>query len=331
MRATSTRSAGRAPADPRRLPALRRRRRRGPLPVRDAARAVPRLRQGLLRRPGAGVPRPRAGQRGAHAARARRRGRRRRSRTGARDQAPGEGQRRRGDVARSATATATLALGYLHRTVLGARRHRRDRRPRAPWSTSCPGDGRRARSRSRSARAGARRAAASSPTASRPTSSPAIRTRSTSRLASGAIVVGLREQGAPGSHRRARRAVADHRGRSRPDGRAVGRRRADLTLLGAARPRRRARSAARAAPGRAAVLAASVRDRRDLRRSAPRRRPRPFDAIIGADALAGDALRLRLGDDEIFVLADIGGNEQRSHARVRCACSRRRIAAAARS
>ncbi len=40
-----------------------------------------------------------------------------------------------------------------------------------------------------------------------------------------------------------------------------------------------------------------------------------FDAIVGADALAGDALRLRLGDDEVFVLADIGGSdEDRTHA-----------------
>ena len=34
---------------------------------------------------------------------------------------------------------------------------------------------------------------------------------------------------------------------------------------------------------------------------------RPFDAIIGADALAGDAIRLRLADDQVFVLADVGG------------------------
>lgn len=36
---------------------------------------------------------------------------------------------------------------------------------------------------------------------------------------------------------------------------------------------------------------------------------RDFDAIIGADVLAGDALRLRLGDDQVFVLADVGGRE----------------------
>ncbi|HEX3764226.1 MAG TPA: hypothetical protein VHW23_36280 [Kofleriaceae bacterium] len=34
----------------------------------------------------------------------------------------------------------------------------------------------------------------------------------------------------------------------------------------------------------------------------------PFDGVIGADVLAGDAIRLRLADDQIFVLADIGGN-----------------------
>ena len=37
--------------------------------------------------------------------------------------------------------------------------------------------------------------------------------------------------------------------------------------------------------------------------------PLDYSAIIGADALAGDAVRLRLGDDRIFVLADIGGDE----------------------
>ncbi|HEU0034079.1 MAG TPA: hypothetical protein VFQ53_25805 [Kofleriaceae bacterium] len=37
---------------------------------------------------------------------------------------------------------------------------------------------------------------------------------------------------------------------------------------------------------------------------------RPFQAIIGADSLAGDALRLRLGDQQIFILADVAGGEQ---------------------
>jgi hypothetical protein len=41
----------------------------------------------------------------------------------------------------------------------------------------------------------------------------------------------------------------------------------------------------------------------------------PFDAVIGADALAGDAVRLRLDQehrdrDQIFVLADIGGSDR---------------------
>jgi hypothetical protein len=35
-----------------------------------------------------------------------------------------------------------------------------------------------------------------------------------------------------------------------------------------------------------------------------------YQAIIGADALAGDALRLRLGDDTISILADVAGGEQ---------------------
>jgi hypothetical protein len=37
---------------------------------------------------------------------------------------------------------------------------------------------------------------------------------------------------------------------------------------------------------------------------------RPFDAVIGADVLAGDAVRLRLADSTIFVLADIGGSDR---------------------
>jgi hypothetical protein len=37
----------------------------------------------------------------------------------------------------------------------------------------------------------------------------------------------------------------------------------------------------------------------------------PFTGILGADALAGDAIRLRLGDDQIFVLPDIGGTDLR--------------------
>lgn len=41
----------------------------------------------------------------------------------------------------------------------------------------------------------------------------------------------------------------------------------------------------------------------------PSTAPIDFSAIIGADALAGDAVRLRLGDDQIFVLPDIGGDE----------------------
>ncbi|HWO22889.1 MAG TPA: hypothetical protein VNO30_29215 [Kofleriaceae bacterium] len=36
----------------------------------------------------------------------------------------------------------------------------------------------------------------------------------------------------------------------------------------------------------------------------------PYNAIIGANALAGDALRLRLGDDQVFLLADVGGDDR---------------------
>ncbi|MBA3459905.1 MAG: hypothetical protein H0T46_08085, partial [Deltaproteobacteria bacterium] len=35
----------------------------------------------------------------------------------------------------------------------------------------------------------------------------------------------------------------------------------------------------------------------------------PFQAVIGADVLAGDAVRLRLGSSQVFVLPDIGGDE----------------------
>jgi hypothetical protein len=37
---------------------------------------------------------------------------------------------------------------------------------------------------------------------------------------------------------------------------------------------------------------------------------RPFTGIIGADVLAGDAVRLRLGDNQIFVLPDVGGKDR---------------------
>ena len=37
---------------------------------------------------------------------------------------------------------------------------------------------------------------------------------------------------------------------------------------------------------------------------------RPYQAIVGANVLAGDALRLRLGAGEAFVLADIGGDDR---------------------
>jgi hypothetical protein len=39
--------------------------------------------------------------------------------------------------------------------------------------------------------------------------------------------------------------------------------------------------------------------------------PRPFNALIGLDAFTGDALRLRLADDEIFILPDIAGSDER--------------------
>jgi hypothetical protein len=38
--------------------------------------------------------------------------------------------------------------------------------------------------------------------------------------------------------------------------------------------------------------------------------PKPFDAVVGADVLAGDAIRLRLASEDIFVLPDIGGSDR---------------------
>jgi hypothetical protein len=38
---------------------------------------------------------------------------------------------------------------------------------------------------------------------------------------------------------------------------------------------------------------------------------RPFDALIGLDSFGGDALRLRLASDQIFILPDIAGSEDR--------------------
>lgn len=37
--------------------------------------------------------------------------------------------------------------------------------------------------------------------------------------------------------------------------------------------------------------------------------PVDYSAIVGADALAGDALRIRIGDSRLYVLADVGGRD----------------------
>jgi hypothetical protein len=42
----------------------------------------------------------------------------------------------------------------------------------------------------------------------------------------------------------------------------------------------------------------------------PSAAPSPFDAVIGADVVAGDAVRLRLDAEQIFVLADVGGSDR---------------------
>ncbi len=42
--------------------------------------------------------------------------------------------------------------------------------------------------------------------------------------------------------------------------------------------------------------------------------PRPFDAVIGMDAFASDALRIRLQTNELFILPDIAGDDARRSA-----------------
>jgi hypothetical protein len=37
--------------------------------------------------------------------------------------------------------------------------------------------------------------------------------------------------------------------------------------------------------------------------------PRAYEAVVGANAVAGDAVRVRLGDDQIFILPDVAGDE----------------------
>ena len=81
---------------------------------------------------------------------------------------------------------------------------------------------------------------------------------------------------------------------------------ADLTLLGAAPggalgvPRARFRSAQLIAVHPCDTDTCSVGEEGGLRE---------FGAILGADSLAGDAIRLRLGDDKMFVLPDVGGSD----------------------
>jgi len=39
--------------------------------------------------------------------------------------------------------------------------------------------------------------------------------------------------------------------------------------------------------------------------------PRPFNALVGMDSFGGDALRLRLSSDEVFILPDVAGSAER--------------------
>ncbi|HWU88514.1 MAG TPA: hypothetical protein VN253_14630 [Kofleriaceae bacterium] len=126
-------------------------------------------------------------------------------------------------------------------------------------------------------------------------------------LQTGAVMVGLREGALPD-----RTAVLDvlspvtlvDPGRDAPQSL----RSADLTLLG-----RSATSGALDVP-RARFAAADLFSLHPCTDETcavgPDGAAQPYAAIVGANALAGDALRLRLGVGEAFILADIGGNDR---------------------
>lgn len=125
----------------------------------------------------------------------------------------------------------------------------------------------------------------------------------------GAIIVGLHEEGASSN----RVAVLDvlspmtiiDRGSDAP----VRRDTRDLTLLGARGP-----------GGALDLPRAQIRDKSVVTlhpcaepecRVGDQVATRPINALVGLDTFSGDALRIRLATDEIFVLPDIAGNDLR--------------------
>lgn len=129
---------------------------------------------------------------------------------------------------------------------------------------------------------------------------------------SGAVMLGVREPGGPQLD-----AVLDVLSPVTITDPGVGKPKAlvtsDLILLGRREPGAAAFDVPRARIRSAAVISLHPCDESDeepVCTVGPPGAPLPYGAVIGADALAGDALRLRLGDDQAFVLADIGGDER---------------------
>lgn len=92
---------------------------------------------------------------------------------------------------------------------------------------------------------------------------------------------------------------------------------ADLTLLGAVAPGSASRVARARFPDAQLVALHPCPDKLDdgapnpdCLVGVPGATAHTFKGIVGADVLAGDAVRLRLGDDQIFVLADVAGSDR---------------------
>ena len=118
-------------------------------------------------------------------------------------------------------------------------------------------------------------------------------------LASGAVMVGLRQEGAPD-----RDAVLDvlspvtlvDPGRGVPASVSTH----DVLVLGGGTPRARL--------SEAQLVEVHPCDS-DECTVGPGTAPVPYQAVIGADVLAGDAVRLRLGSSQAFILPDVGGDD----------------------
>jgi hypothetical protein len=85
---------------------------------------------------------------------------------------------------------------------------------------------------------------------------------------------------------------------------------ADLFLLGRADPAAEAFDVPRARLRGGDLLSLHPCNEPACAVGRPPGAPQPYGAIIGANVLAGDALRLRLADDQVFLLADIGGEDR---------------------